>query len=247
MKFYLVLAISMVCSSPLFAAQVDTARVAGDLKVEGIHFSKDGSTLESSTGFLKENGTWDGAVTYSAGAVVQHLGSSYVAVTASLNQSPPNVAFWSILAAQGTSGLPGPPGPPGTSGITQAVSESGEVSSTLTADSTWQMVGGRSAITITTAGQKVFVTSTAAIGTTAETGAGSLDLDICFVSAGVVYVSGFESLYSIRTSYNTRHPYSLSVILPNLAPGSYEVGMCARTSDPNWNSNDFGYSSALVF
>jgi hypothetical protein len=37
-----------------------------------------------------------------------------------------------------------------------------------------------------------------------------------------------------------------SRILDNLAPGSYDVGLCA-TSGAGWDSNDWGSTTALVF
>jgi len=113
MKTIIVLILSLLCAGTSFAA--DAARVVGDLKVGGLHFSKDGSTMDSSNDLLKNSGGWASATLYSAGSVVQSQGVSYVAITANQNSLPPN-ANWTELAAKGTQGVQGIKGDKGDTG-----------------------------------------------------------------------------------------------------------------------------------
>lgn len=54
-------------------------------------------------------GPWLSTETYAIGEAVENDGSSYIAVTASLNSEPPSAA-WDVLAAAGDDGPPGPGG-----------------------------------------------------------------------------------------------------------------------------------------
>ena len=91
-------------------AASDAVRVGGDLKVDGIHFSKDGSTINSSDDLLKNKGAWTSSVLYSVGDIVQVQSGSYFCVTANTDTSPPNAQYWSPLG--GVAGPVGPAGPP---------------------------------------------------------------------------------------------------------------------------------------
>jgi hypothetical protein len=97
------------------ALAADGARVAGDLKVDGIHFSIDGSVLSSANQLLKSQGDWSANATYSVNDVVQNGGVLYVCTTTNFNTPPPNASFWATLQGpagpQGLQGLPGAAGP----------------------------------------------------------------------------------------------------------------------------------------
>ena len=58
-------------------------------------------------------GTWSQYVTYLPTDIVQYNGSSYIALTTSTNQVPPNATYWQVLASIGPTG---PQGPAGTAG-----------------------------------------------------------------------------------------------------------------------------------
>jgi len=114
MKTIISLTLSLVWAATSFAA-ADAARVEGYLKVKGIHFANDGSTIYSSNELLKNKGAWSGSSTYSAGDVVQSQGTSYVGIIANQNSLPPN-SNWTVLAAQGAQGVPGSKGDKGDAG-----------------------------------------------------------------------------------------------------------------------------------
>jgi hypothetical protein len=99
MRTISMLTMTVLWASTIFAA--DAARVVGDLKVDGIHFT-DSSTMHSANNFLKNKGAWASSDLYSAGDVVQAQSGSYVCLIANTNISPPNVTYWSPLGgAQG--------------------------------------------------------------------------------------------------------------------------------------------------
>lgn len=109
MKVYIIMSLFVLCAVRSFAAN-DAAEVAGDLKLNGIHFSGDNSTMNSSYDLLKNKGAWSSAANYSQGDVVQSNGSSYVCISANTNIQPPNATYWTIMAAQGTQGNSGSDG-----------------------------------------------------------------------------------------------------------------------------------------
>lgn len=100
MRKLIILVTYFLLAVPVLAAS-DAARVAGDLKINGIHFSGDGSTMYSANDMLRNKGSWEYGKTYSTGDVVQSQGSSYVCTTANTNIMPPDAPYWSVLAAQG--------------------------------------------------------------------------------------------------------------------------------------------------
>lgn len=71
MKSLITLALLLISTAVSFAASTDSAQIVGDLKVDGVHFSKDGSTMYSANSLLKNKGAWQSSTLYSAGDVVQ--------------------------------------------------------------------------------------------------------------------------------------------------------------------------------
>jgi hypothetical protein len=135
----------------------------------------------------------------------------------------------------------GPAGPQGPSGVVgQAFSSTGPAAvSTTTA-----FIGATVSVTIT-AGQKIFVSSHVALGASGAA-ASALNLAICRQSGGITIVGG-ES-WGHTAAANQRHNFGLSAVITGLPAGTYIVGLCGYSSNAaNWNSNEYGYTSALVF
>jgi hypothetical protein len=149
---------------------------------------------------------------------------------------------------QGLQGLIGPPGltgPQGPSGIVGHATGSGFGNIPT---GTLQFVAQTIVVTVS-GGQRVLVLSHRALGTTVAAGAGSLNLFICYEpAAGGTLNSVGGGLFGLRVGANTRLPFGLSSILA-VPAGTYNVGLCGYTSDgnANWNSNEFSYTSALIF
>jgi hypothetical protein len=104
-------------------------------------------------------------------------------------------------------------------------------------------------VTVTvSAGQSIQVTSSAALGSTAGTGANNLNLYIAYQSSGggAINLVGAGQL-GLSVSKNDRADFTLSAVISGLAAGSYKVGLAGSSSSANWNSNDSSYTSALVF
>jgi hypothetical protein len=77
---------------------------------------------------------------------------------------------------------------------------------------------------------------------------------ICYRAAGsteapttVPDPAGSGGIFGLRVAQNTRQLFSLSAVIANLEPGTYQVALCgSSTNAASWNSNDFGYTSAIV-
>ncbi len=99
------------------------------------------------------------------------------------------------------------------------------------------------------AGQKVFVSGTKALGSTAMGGAKQLNLYICYQStaAGSSLTPVGSGLFDLGVPQNIRLPFSLSADFIPAAPGTFLVGLCGSSANAqNWNSNEWGYVSAMV-
>jgi hypothetical protein len=54
-------------------------------------------------------------------------------------------------------------------------------------------------------------------------------------------------VYDVRAAANTRQMLGLSAEVKGLAQGTYNFGLCGKTSDAaSWNSNEFSYTTAIV-
>ncbi|MBX3125671.1 MAG: collagen-like protein [Polyangiaceae bacterium] len=152
---------------------------------------------------------------------------------------------------QGIQGLVGPAGPTGPTGPT---GPSGVVSSAFstgpgnTPSGTLQFLGPTVNVTLT-ATQRALVDSMKAFGTS-NASAGQLRLWMCYrlsSSAGTPTQVG-GGTYNLQTTSGTRVPMGLSAVVGPLT-GTYTVGLCGLTADSNanWNSNEWGYTTALVY
>ena len=152
------------------------------------------------------------------------------------------------MGAQGVAGPVGPEGPAGvvTSGFASSNGPS-PVPTGANAATDAEFLGGVVTVTIT-AGQKIFVTSTATLGALA-TPATSLRLWICQKAQAATDLTtvGFGS-FDLTAAANTRSHYSLSAVITGLPAGTYGVGICGFTAEGtiHWNNNEFGYTTALV-
>jgi hypothetical protein len=147
--------------------------------------------------------------------------------------------------AQGPQGPVGPTGPQGPSGVVaSAFASAGGANPTTTT----AFLAPTATVTVA-AGQRVFVTSDKALGSTATNGATSLNLAICRQASGATTPTSVGSWsYGLRVPQNTRVLYGLTAVISSLAAGTYQVGLCGSSTDAtNWNSNEWGYTSALVF
>lgn len=152
--------------------------------------------------------------------------------------------------ATGATGDTGPTGATGPSGVIDAgfIETDGFVAaSAITASTT--MITAPLAMTITGANQVIHFIAHRALGSTVVGGATASIMPCYRVTgsgnAGLITTSLF--LTNMHVTQNDRSEFTVSRVTPVLAPGSYDVGMCASSSVPaNWNLNEDGYTSALV-
>jgi hypothetical protein len=101
-------------------------------------------------------------------------------------------------------------------------------------------------VTVAT-GQRVHVTSHAALGSTAAGGANALNLYICYRLSGGLITTVGGGAFGMTAAQNQRHLYGLSAVITGLPAGTYDVGLCGSSSSTNWNFNEWAYTSAMVF
>jgi hypothetical protein len=103
-------------------------------------------------------------------------------------------------------------------------------------------------ITVTiTAGQKVFITASRAMGGYLAAN----DLNIYPAYQSVVPGSPIQNLNlgidGLQVTANTRVTFSVNGIFKDLPPGTYLFGMSGYSPSPNWINCEWGYTSVLVF
>jgi hypothetical protein len=124
---------------------------------------------------------------------------------------------------------------------------SGNVTSTtLIADSVVRFLGPTVTHTLVT-GDRVHITANQAVGT--STNATSLDVWPCYkltsLPAATAPTNLGAGIFGIQTTGASRTPVGVSGVASGLV-GTYTFGMCYRTSNGSWNSNEYGYVSTVV-
>ncbi len=165
-------------------------------------------------------------------------------------QGPPGPA--GPAGSQGPQGFPGPAGPTGpigpqgqagADGVLGMVSLSGLGAGPA---STLAFIGPTVPVTVD-AGERVLVFAQKALGSSG--GASGLNLWICYEPMAGALTAVGGGVFGLRAPANSRTVYGLTApIPPSPAPAQYVVGLCgtAGAQAANWNSNDFGYVTALV-
>lgn len=148
----------------------------------------------------------------------------------------------------GPAGATGPTGPQGLtgaqgpSGVIASNTTSGAAAATLPTGATFTMIGPASSVTVT-ASQKVFVSASAGLGGTAAHS--GLDLILCYNQGGANTTDPYLGIYGLSDNGASRHTFALSGVL-TLPAGTYNVGLCGRTSAATWNSNEYVYVTTMV-
>ena len=100
------------------------------------------------------------------------------------------------------------------------------------------------------AGQKIIMHATKALGSTAVGGATELAIYACYRStvAGSQLITQGGGLVGLRVAQNTRHTFSINWAYTGLTTGTWEIGMCGygQVQPANWNSQDYGYTTTFV-
>lgn len=110
-------------------------------------------------------------------------------------------------------------------------------------------IGPTQANVTITAGQKVYVTVSKALGSTVAGGGVALDLYMGYQlsSATTPTVVG-GGIFDNRCAQNTRQVYTMTYCFSGLAAGTYTFGMVGNSTTPSsWNSNEFGYITTMIY
>ncbi len=105
-------------------------------------------------------------------------------------------------------------------------------------------------VAITSATQRVMVTSHRAFGSTLAGGAADLNLYIGHRPSGSSDspTNVGEGVLDNRVAANTRVTMGLSAVITGLQPGEHEVGLTGYSPEAaNWNYNDASYTTATVY
>jgi len=151
--------------------------------------------------------------------------------------------------ADGAAGTQGPQGSAGPSGVVGFASASGPGPNAGGVGTTVEFIGVAVQATIA-AGNKVHLTATKALGSGAAGGGNALNLWACSRSTapGAPIAQAGGGSLGMTVPQGQRHQYSINHVFSGMAAGTYLFGLCGSSSNPaNWNSNEFGYASILVF
>jgi hypothetical protein len=169
--------------------------------------------------------------------------------------SSPKVANGSLLkedfaadqlppGPQGEQGERGLRGASGASGIANFYRE-GQVKETLPTGPKYVFLGPPALDIAVTAGQRLYVTGVAALGSGVAGGANDLSLHVCSQMVGAEFPTPLDAgILNLTVPQGQIHTFSINWT-GTLPPGTYDVGTCGQTDSPNWNQNDFGHNSIL--
>lgn len=156
------------------------------------------------------------------------------------NKGTPAAPDWKLL---------GETGPQGPSGIVQGTSEAFGLGNLIASSLKVYYLTPSARVVTVSAGQKIFIASTQLFGTTNSNGADALDLYPAYrllPSGPVTVVGGGMWGLGVPGPWK-RHAYSVNSVISGLPAGTYQVGMAYHTTSSNWNYNEYGYTSVLVF
>ncbi len=152
-----------------------------------------------------------------------------------------------IQGLTGPQGIQGPAGPTGPQGVVAAVGAVAGNSVVVcpTTPTTWAFVGATASVAVAT-GQKVLVTGSAGMYTSATPSA--YKFAVCYRLGTTGNVNLWGTYYgSFIPPANTYLPESISVVMTGLAAGTYTVGPCGcAPSATTGLSGDVSFVSATV-
>ncbi len=98
------------------------------------------------------------------------------------------------------------------------------------------------------AGQRVLVTASQSLGSTAPGGAGNLSLWIGYrLQGGPTLLTVGGGIFDLTVAQNQRHVFTLSAVVTVPAAGTYQFGMVGSSVNASaWNNNEWGYVTAVI-
>lgn len=162
-----------------------------------------------------------------------------------INTNNPSAALH-VGGAPGVDGIRYPDGTlQTTAATTPAMAFSSGSASTPTA--TASFISAVTTITLTRS-SRIFVTSQAALGSSAAGGATGLNLYIAYRPSGGSITTVGGGVFGLTCAQNQRSLFGLSGLTPILPPGVYDVGLAGSSSTGvNWNNNEWSYTTAIAY
>lgn len=119
-------------------------------------------------------------------------------------------------------------------------------SNALTA--TLGFISGTVTVNITSTSQKVYIVSTCALGASATAATGLNIYPGYKLSSSPTVTQSGGGMFGLTCPVNTRLTYTVSSVITNLIPGSYQFGMVGLSPTPaNWNNNEWSYTTVMVY
>jgi hypothetical protein len=116
--------------------------------------------------------------------------------------------------------------------------------SPLLSDDEIRFVGPTVTLTIGS-GDVVHITATHALGA-GSAAATNLDLFPCRLLTSGAFSLGNFGLFDGSAPPNSRLSWTVTGVFAGMSAGTHQLGMCYRTSSPNWSNNNFGTVTAIV-
>jgi hypothetical protein len=109
-------------------------------------------------------------------------------------------------------------------------------------------LSGTPIVSITSTTQKVYVVSTCALGALTNP-ATSLNIYAGYKVSSATAPSTFGGgIFGLSCPANNRLTYTISAVITNLPPGTYQFGMVGNSSNAaNWINNEWSYTSVMVY
>jgi hypothetical protein len=114
---------------------------------------------------------------------------------------------------------------------------------------TYAFCGPTVSVVVNSTSDVIYFTGNITLGSVNAGGANNLNIfpGYTFNGGALVLVGG--GTYGLSVAQNTRHTFGTSYAYTGLAPGTYVFGVGASiaVTPANWNSNEYGYVTAIKF
>lgn len=120
--------------------------------------------------------------------------------------------------------------------------------SSIAPTATSAFISGTVTVNITSTSQKVYIVSTCALGASATAATGLNIYPGYKLSSSPTVTQSGGGMFGLTCPVNTRLTYTVSSVITNLIPGSYQFGMVGLSATPaNWNNNEWSYTTVMVY
>lgn len=138
--------------------------------------------------------------------------------------------------SDGPDGPPGGTGPAGPDGSVTLATAGGAIGSIPNSSGNWSIIANSAATIAVAEGEALYCVATAVLGVSSTNSFGDFEIGYRLAGAGSYNVT--EDYVSLTLQPGHRHSLALARRITGLAAGTYEVGLCYRTSTSAFTAND---------